>query len=71
MQDQWVTDFIALIKEVTEIMGSGFVSDFFPSLKFLDKAKFAAMDKAYDIMFGHIENEFEEHKKTLDAGTAI
>ena len=68
MNDPWVTNFIQMMKDALDKLGSGIISDFIPALKFLDKGKLAAFDKLTKSFMGLIDKELEEHEKTFDAG---
>ena len=67
MHDPWVTNFIQMMKDVVDAFGAGIISDFFPSLKFLDTAKLATIDRLAKSFFEMVDKELEEHEKTFDA----
>ena len=68
MHDPWVTNFIQMMKDVVDAFGSGIISDFFPSLKFLDSAKLATIDKLTKSFSDLVDKELGEHEETFDAG---
>ena len=53
--------------KVVELAGIGFISDFIPALKFVDRKKLGVFQEITDGFNVMLKNELEEHQQHFDA----
>ena len=65
--DPWLTEFIADFTKAVDAIGSGFISDFLPVLKFLDRKKLHGMEHVMRKVNELMVKEYAEHRQQFDA----
>ena len=65
--DPWLVKYIDKYARVVELAGMGFISDFIPALKFLDREKLKGFRDTTDAFNAMLKDEFEDHRQHFDA----
>ena len=64
--DPWLADFIKSFNDTLDAIGSGFISDFVPALKFFDRNKIQLMTSLMDRFYDLLGKEYAEHRANFD-----